>query len=118
MANLPLTYWLELPSGRYPLRVVRGEEGLSRTFRFELTFPVDAQDGLDPEATVRSEATIVMQRDTEVRRVVGVVSRIARRATRKGEPGSGEITLTVEPRLAKMMRLACTESGEAKVKPW
>lgn len=104
MANLPLTYWLELPSGRYPLRVVRGEEGLSRTFRFELTFPVDAQDGLDPEATIRSEATIVMQRDTEVRRVVGVVSRIARRATRKGEPGSGEITLTVEPRLALLRK--------------
>ncbi len=100
MAEIALAYWLELPVGRYPLRVVKGVEGLSMPFRFELTFPVEPTDPFDPEAVARSEASLVIERSGELRRIVGVVSKVSRKATRRGNAGAGEIVLTLEPRLA------------------
>lgn len=95
-----LAYWLELPTGRYALHDVKGEEGLSMPFRFELTFPLEPTDPLDPRTLVRCQATLVIERSSELRRITGVLSRLSRTATRRGNAGSGEVEAVFEPRLA------------------
>lgn len=104
MEQQALTYWLELPGGRYAIRTVSGKEGLSQPFKFELVFPVEPTDGFDPDAVLRSEAVLILERVGEVRRITGVVTQVSRRATRTGNAGAGEIVLVLEPRLALLRK--------------
>ena len=102
MSDQPLTYWLDLAGARYAVRVVKGYEGVSRTSRLELTFPVDPSDPLDTDAVAGSDAVLTLARDREERRLTGVVTRVTRKATRRGAAGAGEIQLVLEPRLATL----------------
>lgn len=101
MANdEPLRYFIELGGETYEVKTVRGEEALSRTYRFELTWHVEPTDPLDPDAVVGSDATLVLSRAGTLRRIQGVVMRVKRMATRQGNAGTGKVTLVLEPRLA------------------
>lgn len=103
MAEQPLTYWLDVAGSRYPVRVVKGTEGVSKPYHFDVTFPVEPTDSLDPDQVAGSDAVLTLVRDGEVRRITGVVTRVTRRATRKhGNAGAGEIKLVLEPRLARL----------------
>jgi len=104
MEQQALTYWLELPGSRYAMRVVKGDEGMSQTFRFELTFPVDPTDGFDPDKVLRSQAVLTLDRVGEERRVTGVITRVSRKASRSGSAGAGEIVAILEPRLALLKK--------------
>jgi type VI secretion system secreted protein VgrG len=100
VSDQALEYWLELPNDRYAVRVVRGEEALSRPFSFDLTFTVEQTDGLDPAAVIRQEAALVLLRRGEERRITGIVTSITRKATRMtGASGGGEIHVVLEPKL-------------------
>jgi type VI secretion system secreted protein VgrG len=96
----PLRYFIELGGQTYEVKTVRGEEALSRTYRFELTWHVDPTDPLDPDAVVGSDAALVMSQAGALRRIQGVVTRVKRMATREGNAGAGKVTLVLEPRLA------------------
>lgn len=101
MANEePLRYFLELGGQLHELKTVRGEEALSSTYRFELTWHVDPTDPLDPDAVVGSDATLVLSQAGAMRRIQGVVTRVKRMATRQGNAGVGKVTVVLEPRLA------------------
>ncbi len=101
MANEePLRYFLELGGQSHELQTVRGEEALSRPYRFEVTWHVDPADPLDPDAVVGSDATLVLSQGGDLRRIRGVVTRVKRRATRQGNAGAGKVTVVLEPRLA------------------
>ncbi|UQA63167.1 type VI secretion system Vgr family protein [Polyangium aurulentum] len=101
MANQdPLLYFIELGGETYRLTTIRGEEAISRTYRFEIELRVDPDDPLDPDAVVGTDATLVLARETTLRRVQGVVTKIQRAATRKGNAGGGRVRLVLEPRLA------------------
>ncbi len=100
MSQQALQYWLELEGARYAVRVLKGREGISAPFVFDLTFVVEPTDGLDPDAVVRSEAALLMIRRGEERRITGLVSSVSRRATRRGNAGGGEVQLRLEPKLA------------------
>jgi type VI secretion system secreted protein VgrG len=96
----PLRYFLELGGRTHELKTVRGEEALSRTYRFEVTWHVDPTDPLDPDAVVGEDATLVLSQAADMRRIQGVVTRVKRMATRMGNSGAGKVTLVLEPRLA------------------
>ncbi|MDI1446890.1 type VI secretion system tip protein TssI/VgrG [Polyangium sp. 6x1] len=96
----PVLYFIELGGTTYRVTTVSGEEALSQTYRFEITLHVDPTDSLDPDALVFSEAALVLAREADIRRIQGVVTRIKRAATRKGNAGTGKVTLLLEPRLA------------------
>nr|WP_153818985.1 type VI secretion system tip protein TssI/VgrG [Polyangium spumosum] len=96
----PVLYFIELGGTTYRVTTVSGEEALSRTYRFEITLHVEPTDPLDPDALVFSDATLELAREGTLRRIQGVVTRIKRAATRKGNAGTGQVTLVLEPRLA------------------
>jgi type VI secretion system secreted protein VgrG len=96
----PLRYFIELSGITYEVKTVRGEEALSKAFRFELTWHVDPIDPLDPDAVVGSDAALLLQQNGMLRRIQGVVTRVKRMATRQGNAGTGKVTLVLEPRLA------------------
>ena len=48
MSQQALQYWLELEGARYAVRVLKGREGISAPFVFDLTFVVEPTAGLDP----------------------------------------------------------------------
>lgn len=101
MANdEPLRYFIEVGGQTYEVKTVRGEEALSQTYRFELTWHVEPTDGLDPDAVVGSDAALLLMQDSEQRRIQGVVTRVKRMATREKNAGAGKVTLVLEPRLA------------------
>ena len=96
----PVLYFIELGGTTYRVRTVSGEEALSKTYRFEITLHLDPTDGLDPDAIVFTDAALVLAREGTLRRIQGVVTRIKRVATRRGNAGTSRVTLLLEPRLA------------------
>jgi len=96
----PLRYFIEVGGQTYEVKTVRGEEALSRTYRFELTWHVEPTDPLDPDAVVGSDAALILMQEGEQRRIQGVVTRVKRMATREKNAGAGRVTLVLEPRLA------------------
>ncbi len=100
MSELVLVYWLSLGGRKYPTRAVRGTEEMSRVSRFEVTLTVEPDDGLDPDALVRSEATLHFERDGAERNVTGIVTDIKRKATQRGAHGGGEVVVVLESKLA------------------
>ena len=47
-----LVYWLELGGVSYATREVRGIEGMSTPFRFEIKFALEAESRVDPDALI------------------------------------------------------------------
>jgi len=100
MSEITLQYGLELNGERYLARVVKGEEGLSMPFRIEIAFAIDEQDPLDPDAVLRSDAALLLLRQSEERRITGIVTSMTRKATRRGHAGGGEVLIVLEPKLS------------------
>lgn len=98
MSKQPLRYFVELGGTTFPVRDLRGEEGMSRTFRFEASFVLDdpASD-LDPDDVVKTPAALLLQREGVVRRIEGLVTEVTLGAAIRGAP---EVTLVLEPRLS------------------
>jgi type VI secretion system secreted protein VgrG len=96
-AELPITYALEVDGATYPVREASGVEAVSRPFRIALRF-VPSSPGFEPDALLRSAASIRLHRDGEVvRRVDGVVTEASIAGSTTGAP---EALVVVEPRLA------------------
>ncbi len=89
-----LRYWLDVDGKRYPLRQVCGHETMSRDFRFELGFTLQPDASLDPDDLVKREAALILERDSEVRRVKGVISDVRVGASVSGQPN---IEIVLEP---------------------
>lgn len=108
MATEPLRYFLEVGSSRYEVKTLTGEEGMSSTARFELTFHLSDTDPLDPDELVSGPATLVLARRSSLREIQLFVTEIRRVATRKshagGRTGGGMVKVVLEPRLA-MLRM-------------
>jgi type VI secretion system secreted protein VgrG len=107
MAREPLRYFIELGASRYEVKTVSGEEGLSRTSRFELTFHVADDDPLDPDALISNPATLSLERGPLPARSLALyVTEVRRGATRKirGKAGGALIKLVLEPRLAMLRK--------------
>jgi type VI secretion system secreted protein VgrG len=81
---------------RCGVREVTGVEGISRPFRFELSF-VDTSGLLDPDRIVGLPCALVIERDERARTVPGVITRAGRRANLLGP---ADLRVVVEPRLA------------------
>lgn len=102
MARQPLVYEVELAGRSYEAHRVRGREAISGPFRLEVTLVVDPSDPLDPNDAVGTDATLVLRRDGEVRRVRAVATDVQRTATRRGNEYRVEVALVLEPRLATL----------------
>lgn len=100
MSELVLVYWLDLGGRALPARRVRGVEGISTPFRYEVTLTLGAEDGASPEALIRTDAALRLERDGLERYVNGIVTEIKRKATQRGAPGGAELVVVLEPRLA------------------
>ncbi len=96
----PVLYLIELGGTNYRVTTVRGEEAISRTYRFDITLHLEPTDPLDPDALIGSDATLLLSRGTSERRIQAVVTNIKRAATRKKNAGAGQVTVVLEPRLA------------------
>lgn len=85
MATTPTRYFLEIGGRAFQARHVRGEERMSRPSRFEIDFVLDDGLPLPPDAVVKSEARLRLERDDEPVRVFdGVVTHVAVRAAQRG----------------------------------
>lgn len=107
MATEPLRYFLDLGPSRYECKTVQGEEGLSQTARFEVTFHVADTDPLDPDSFVSGPAYLVLSRASAQRSIMFYVTDIRRGATRKirgGRAGGGLVRVVLEPRLAMLRK--------------
>lgn len=105
MATEPLRYFVEVGGSEYEALTVKGTEGISLTARFEVTFHVPPNDGLDPNQIISGEAKLVLRKDTVERSIALWVTKAMRGATRKlrgGTYGGGEVKLVLEPRLAML----------------
>ncbi len=98
-AQQPVRYLIQLPDGLRPLRLVRGREGLSQTFRFELELRMEqGQASLGSDELARAEVVLVLQREQITQRTLrGVVTEVRISASRQDAP---ELKLVVEPLLA------------------
>ncbi len=94
----PLEYWVHLASGTFLAREVRGEERISRPFRFECRFVLPVGTELDPDALVSTDASLTLVRDGTERSVHGLVSDVWLRAN----TGAPEAVVVIEPRFAMM----------------
>ena len=97
--QLPLVYAIEIAGARHVVDRVRGREAYSEVRRFEIAFTVPWQDPLDPESVTGGEATLVLQRDDDQRRISLVVSE-ARRAAAPTTATGVRVELVLESRLA------------------
>lgn len=97
--KVPLVYAIEIGGERYPVDRARGREGCSEVRRFEVAFTIPWQDPLDPEAVTGGDATLVLRRDDDVRRIACVVSEARRHAAPTTVTGV-RIELVLESRLA------------------
>ncbi|MBK6514381.1 MAG: type VI secretion system tip protein VgrG [Polyangiaceae bacterium] len=96
----PYEYFFVLGKNWYPAREVRGREGLSLPFRFEMRFRFQRDEFAPPDELVGDEGSLVVSRGGIVlRRLKGVVSDCSVSATANGNP---ELMLVLEPRLALM----------------
>ena len=94
----PLLYWIDLGGLSFRAREVTGSEALSKPFRFEIRFAEARGAELDPDALVRSQASLRLMRGTEeIRRIDGVISLLSVGVTKARAP---EVHLVLEPRLA------------------
>lgn len=96
----PYEYFFVLGKSSYPARRVRGREGLSAPFYFEMRFRFQDGEFPSPDQLVGDEGSLVVSRGGMVlRRLKGVVSDCSISATANGDP---ELMLVLEPRLALM----------------
>ncbi len=94
----PLIYWLNLGGHEMVVRALNGREALNEPFRFELEmFLKEEQAGLDPDALIKSDAQLVLVRETPERRLSAIVSEISVTETTTGAP---VLTVVLEPRFA------------------
>jgi type VI secretion system secreted protein VgrG len=98
-SNKPLRYWLEIEGATFPLRELRGQEGLSRVSRFELALNTSDPLFADPDDLLRRDAQIHLEKEggARVRSVAGLITEASIDAVITGAP---EVRLTVEPRLS------------------
>ena len=98
-SNKPLRYWLEIEGATFPLRELRGQEGLSRVSRFELALNTGDPLFADPDDLLRRDAQIHLEKEggARVRSVAGLITEASIDAVITGAP---EVRLTVEPRLS------------------
>jgi type VI secretion system secreted protein VgrG len=108
---------LELEGARHAVRVVRGVEALNRPFDFELRFVVEPTDTLDPASILRAEATLLLVRRGEERRLTGLVTEASRKATRRGLAGGAEVRIRFEPKLALLKHRADIRIFREKTAP-
>ncbi len=93
----PLRYFIEAGGELHEAREVTGAEKVSTTFRFEIRFAVPLLQMPDPDALVKTDATLVLMRDgLPVRRIDGVLTDVAVGASIRGVH---EVELVLEPRL-------------------
>jgi type VI secretion system secreted protein VgrG len=96
----PFEYYLELRQKPYLVREARGSEGISRLYRFELTYRTKPGEVPDPVEFVGNEAILRVQRTgVDLRYLVGMISESSLEATATGDP---ELRVVIEPRLALM----------------
>jgi type VI secretion system secreted protein VgrG len=94
----PLLYWIDLGGLSFRAREVTGHEALSTPFRFDIRFAEARGADLDPDALVRSAASLRLMRGTdEIRRIDGVVSTLSVGVAKNRAP---EVHVVLEPRLA------------------
>ena len=94
----PLLYWIDLGGLSFRAREVTGSEAVSKPFRFEIRFAEARGAELDPDALVRSQASLRLMRGAEeIRRIDGVISTLSVGVTRARAP---EVHVVLEPRLA------------------
>lgn len=95
----PLRYWLDIEGRTFPLRELRGSEGLSRVSRFELAFHASDPVLADPDELLRREVSLHLEREggLRLRSITGIVTEASLDAVINGAP---ELCLTIEPRLA------------------
>jgi type VI secretion system secreted protein VgrG len=100
----PLLYNLEVGAFAFRVREIEGTEHLSQAWRLRVKFALDPHTmrgvpaAFDPDAVIKEEATISMERhDVPVRRLTGVVTEVELYASLSGFP---EVDLVIEPRLA------------------
>ena len=117
MSEQALQYWLELEGTRYAVRVVEGVEALNRPFDFDLRFVVEPDDPIDPSAVMRAEATLLLVRRGEERRLTGLVTEASRKATRRGFAGGAEVQIRFEPKLALLKHRADIRIFREKTAP-
>jgi type VI secretion system secreted protein VgrG len=80
-------------------REVRGEEHISKPFRFECRFRLPEDTFLDPDDLVSLDATIELRRNGVERTITGLISDVWTNATLTGVH---ELVLVIEPRFAMM----------------
>jgi type VI secretion system secreted protein VgrG len=97
MATQSLIYQLTLGGHTLDVREVKGREAISEPFRFELALTVPEGVELDPEQMVKSEAALLLVRDSATRRIDGVVSELFVTRSLSGQP---DLELVLEPRFA------------------
>jgi type VI secretion system secreted protein VgrG len=95
----PLRYWIEIGGQSYEAREVRGREQVSTVFRIDASFVVDSALPPDPDALIKTAASIVLSRDDggATRRIDGIITDVALGASIRGAP---DLSLTIEPRLS------------------
>jgi type VI secretion system secreted protein VgrG len=97
-ARDPLLYYIDLGGRSFRARDLKGEEGVSRPFRFEIRFAEDEARHLDPDALARSDASLKLKRgDRLLRKIDGVISAITVGVARNR---ATEVHLVFEPHLA------------------
>src|SRR5207253_268466 len=97
LAMQPARYLLKLAGHEMVVRRVVGREALSEPFRFALALHLPDGVRIDPDAVVKAEATLAIERDAVERTITGVVSEVGLSETRAGAP---ELTVVLEPRFA------------------
>jgi type VI secretion system secreted protein VgrG len=98
MTHEPIRYWIELDGGLFEAREVRGEEALSRPFRFEVELPLPrGAEPPDPDRVVGTPASLQLHRAGHVRAIDGVVTEVSVGASARGVP---DVRLVLEPRFA------------------
>jgi type VI secretion system secreted protein VgrG len=97
-ADDPFEYFLEQGTRRFAAREVRGVEGLSLVYRFELRFRIQKGDFPEPEELLGEQAALVISRSgIRLRRLVGIITETSLSATATGDP---ELVVVLEPKMA------------------
>jgi type VI secretion system secreted protein VgrG len=98
MPTDPLRYLLDLGGNTYRARELSGSESIFKAFRFEIRFAEADGALLDPDALIRSECSLRLERgNTLVRKIDGVATAITVGVTRNRAP---EVKVVLEPRYA------------------
>jgi len=95
---VPLTYAIEIGGERFEVDRVRGREGHSEVRRLDVAFTIPWRDPLDPERVTGGEATLVLHREGDERRIACVVSEATREAAPTTVTGV-RVELVLEARL-------------------